>query len=77
MTNFGQTSSIFATDCTAVLFNRLYAIWPKGYQRGSLPKNYKNGNYLKQAIDISNAKKRSFHRIRTCCLQINYRSSAL
>ena len=31
----------------ALIFNRLRAIWPKGYQRGSLGKSHQNGNYLK------------------------------
>ena len=40
---------IFLT--TRLLFNRLRAIWPKVYQRGSLEKSHKNGNYsVKQAM---------------------------
>ena len=35
------------------VINRLRAIWPKGYQRGSLRKSHQNGDYLK----ASNAKK--------------------
>ena len=31
-------------------FNCLRAIWPKGYQLGSLGKRHKNGDYLKQAM---------------------------
>ena len=30
------------------LFNCLRAIWPKGYQRGSLGKSHQNGDYLEQ-----------------------------
>ena len=30
-------------------FNRLHAIWPNGYQRGSLGKRRQNGEYLNQA----------------------------
>ena len=42
------------------------AIWPKGYQRGSLGKSHQNGDYLK----TSNAKKLSSRRNRTCSLWI-------
>ena len=28
------------------IFNRLRAIWPKGYQRGSLGQSHQNGDYL-------------------------------
>ena len=38
------------------LINRLHAIWPKGYQRGSLRKSHQNGDFLK----ASNAKKSPF-----------------
>ena len=30
-----------------ILINRLRAIWPKGYQRGSPRKSHQNGDYLK------------------------------
>ena len=33
-----------------LMFNRLCAIWPTGYERGSLGKIYQNGDYLKQAV---------------------------
>ena len=39
-------------------FNRLRAIWPKGYHRGSLRKSHQNGDFLK----ASNAKKLSSRR---------------
>ena len=29
------------------IINRLHAIWPKGYQRGSLRKSHQNGDFLK------------------------------
>ena len=29
------------------IINRLRAIWPKGYQRGSLRKSHQNGDFLK------------------------------
>ena len=32
------------------MFNRIRAIWPKGYQRGSLGKSHRNGDYVKQAM---------------------------
>ena len=32
------------------MFNRLRAIWPKGYQGGSVEKIHQNGAYLKQAV---------------------------
>ena len=32
------------------MFNRLRAIWPKGYRRGSLGKSHKKGDYFKQAM---------------------------
>ena len=50
----------------AKIINRLRAIWPKGYQRGSLRKSYQNGDYLK----ASNAKKLSSRRNRTSSLWI-------
>ena len=48
------------------IFNRLRAIWSKGYQRGSLRKSHQNGNFLK----ASNAKKLSSRKNRTCSLRI-------
>ena len=48
------------------LINRLRAIWPKGYQRGSLRKSHQNGDFLK----ASNAKKLPSRRNRTCSLRI-------
>ena len=35
------------------VFNRLHAIWPKGYQSRSLRKNLQNGDFLKQAMQKS------------------------
>ena len=32
------------------MFIRFACFWPKGYQRGSLEKSHKNGDYLKQAM---------------------------
>ena len=32
------------------LFNRLCAIWPEAYQRGSLGKSHQKGDYLKQSM---------------------------
>ena len=55
-----QHTSLFYLRCFDVcwpellIFNRLRAIWPTGYQRGSQGKSHQNGDYLKKA---SNAKK--------------------
>ena len=35
------------------MFNCLQAIWPKGYQCGSLGKRHQNGDYLKQVSQLS------------------------
>ena len=32
------------------MFNRIRAIWSKGYQRRSLGKSHQNGDYVKQAM---------------------------
>ena len=32
------------------MFNRLHAVWPKRYQRGSLGESHKNGDSVKQAM---------------------------
>ena len=49
------------------LINRLRAIWPKGYQHGSLRKSHQNGDFLK----ASNAKKLTSRRNRTCSLRFS------
>ena len=49
-----------------LMFNRLRAIWPKGYQRKSLRKSHQNGDFLK----ASNAKKLSSRRNQTCSFRI-------
>ena len=33
-----------------IIFNRIRAIWPKGYWHKSLGKSHQNSNYLKQAM---------------------------
>ena len=55
------------------IINRLRAIWPKGWQRGSLRKSHQNGNFLKasnQLIVKALASKRQ--NITTKLLYINY-----
>ena len=37
-------------ECKSLVFNRLRAIWPKGYQRVSLGKNHQKGECLKQEM---------------------------
>ena len=49
------------------IFNRLRAIWPKSYQRGSQEKSHQNGDYLKTSI----AKKLTSDRNRTNSLWIS------
>ena len=36
----------------AFIINRLRALWPKGYQRGSLRKSHQNGEFLKDFLKI-------------------------
>ena len=45
-----------------MFINRLRACWPKGYQRGSLGKSHKNGDYLKQAMRKSYPPTDSYYR---------------
>ena len=50
MTKTSQAEQNSRKSNLAYFFNRLRAIQPNGYQRGSLEKSHQNGDYLKQAM---------------------------
>ena len=51
------------TSNSLFLFNRLRAIWPKGYQSWSLDKSHQNGDYLKTKAAGSIPAERQLFRI--------------